>query len=65
MEKCLCPDFELRGEVFEIWHDSTIVGGNYLVDPRTNSVVDTDAIKPALTNEELLEIYDYGKGWSE
>lgn len=66
MESQLCPDFELRGEIYEIWRDSAMVEGNYLVNPRTNSVVDTDAeFTPPLTNDELLSIYDYGKGDSE
>jgi hypothetical protein len=63
-ERCLCPDFELRGETYEIWHDYSMVEGNYLVNPRTNSVVDTESeFTPPLTNDELLAIYDYGKGF--
>jgi hypothetical protein len=60
-ERCLCPDYELRGQVYEIWTDSA---GRVLVDPRKREVVDTDhAFDPPLTNEELLGIYDYGKGY--
>jgi len=58
---CLCPDFELRGQTYEIWSDSA---GRYLADPRKNKVVDTDHdFTPPLTNDELLSIYDYGKGF--
>lgn len=61
MERCLCEDFELRGQVYEIWNDG---GDRILVDPRKREVVDTDhAFDPPLTNEELLSIYDYGKGY--
>lgn len=60
-DRCLCPDFELRGQVWEIWNG---VDGRYLVDPRKNEVVDTDrAFDPPLDNDELLSIYDYGKGY--
>lgn len=35
-----------------------------LVDPRKGEVVDTDhAFSPPLSNDELLGIYDYGKGF--
>lgn len=58
-ERCLCEDFELRGQTYEIWSDC---GDRYLADPRKNAVVDTDrAFTPPLTNDELLSIYDYGK----
>lgn len=60
-ERCLTNDFELRGELYEIWTDG---GERSLIDPRKNEVVDTDtAFTPPLTNEELLSIYDYGKGY--
>lgn len=63
-ERCLCPDFELRGDTYEIWQDHTMVEGNYLVNPRTRYVVDTDSeFTPPLTNDELFAIYDYGKGY--
>ena len=61
-DRCLCPDFDLRGQDYEIWRtdDGTIV----LVDPRLNTVVDTDtAFTPPLSNEELLAIYDYGRDY--
>jgi hypothetical protein len=62
-ERCLCPDFELRGQEYEIWSEP---GGNYLVDPRKREVVDTDhAFTPPLTNDELLSIYDYGRDWDD
>lgn len=61
---CLCPDFELRGHVYEIWTDSTNPSNRCLIDPSKNEVVDTDrAFEPALSNDELLSIYDYGKGY--
>lgn len=59
----LCPDFELRGRVYEVWTDSTHPSNRMLADPRTREVVDTDAFDPPLTNEELLSIYDYGRGY--
>jgi hypothetical protein len=60
---CLCSDFELRGQIYEIWTDSS-PSNRCLVDRRKNEVVDTDhAFNPPLTNEELLSIYDYGKGY--
>lgn len=60
-DRCLCPDFDLRGLTWEIWSDSD---GRRLVDPRKREVVDTDrAFDPPLTNDELLAIYDYGKGY--
>lgn len=60
-ERLLTDDFELRGQLYEIWSDH---GDRYLVDPRKNEVVDTDHVfNPPLTNEELLAIYDYGKGY--
>lgn len=63
-ERCLCPDFELRGQTYEIWYDSSCTSNRRLDDPRKNEVVDTDnAFDPPLTNDELLRIYDYGKGY--
>jgi hypothetical protein len=63
-EHCLCPDFELRGKVYEIWSCSLDPSNRCLVDPRKKEVVDTDrAFDPALSNDELLSIYDYGKGY--
>jgi len=62
-ERLLCPDFELRGEVYEIWTDSMNPSNRMLADPRKREVVDTDDFDPPLTNEELLAIYDYGKGY--
>lgn len=63
-DRCLCPDFELRGQIYEIWTDSTNQCNRVLTDPRKRMVVDTDrAFNPPLSNEELLAIYDYGKGW--
>lgn len=63
-DRCLCPDFELRGQTWEIWTDSTTRGGRLLIDPRKREVVDTDrAFDPPLSNDELLAIYDYGKGY--
>jgi hypothetical protein len=62
-DRCLTSDFELRGKVWEIWTDSMHPSNRVLVDPRTAEVVDTDhAFDPPLTNDELLAIYDYGKG---
>ena len=63
-ESCLCPDFELRGQTYEIWTDPMNSSNRCLVDPRTKFVVDTDhAFTPSLTDDELLAIYDYGKGY--
>ncbi len=63
-ERCLCPDFELRGQVYEVWTDSSNPSNRMLADPRKREVVDTDhAFDPPLTNDELLSIYDYGKGY--
>lgn len=60
-ERCLCLDFELRGQIYEVWSDG---GERYLADPRKREVVDTDrAFDPPLSNDELLAIYDYGKGY--
>jgi hypothetical protein len=60
-DRCLCPDYELRGRTYEIWNDGST---RILVDPRKREVVDTDhAFDPPLTNDELLGIYDYGKGY--
>jgi hypothetical protein len=60
-ERCLCQDFELRDKMYEIW---SYGGERVLIDPHYNEVVDTDrAFDPPLTNEELLRIYDYGKGY--
>jgi hypothetical protein len=60
-ERCLCPDFDLRGQEFEIWSE---YGENYLVDPRKREVVNTDRVfTPPLTNDELLRIYGYGRDW--
>ena len=62
--RCLCPDFELRGQTFQIWNDSVHSSNRCLIDPRKKEVVDTDhAFDPPLSNDELLAIYDYGKGW--
>jgi hypothetical protein len=62
--RCLCPDFELRDQTWEIWTDSTNSSNRCLVDPCKREVVDTDhAFNPPLANEELLAIYDYGKGY--
>lgn len=62
-DRRLCDDFNLRGEVYEIWTFDGDRGNRTLVDPRKNEVVDTDAIRPRLTNDELLSIYDYGRDW--
>lgn len=63
-EKLLCPDFELRGQLYEIWTDDMHPSNRCLVDPRAKLVVNTDdAFGPPLTNDELLAIYDYGKDW--
>lgn len=62
VDKCLCPDFELRGLEYEIWMLSG--GERVLVDPRKREVVDTDTeFSIPLTNAELLSIYDYGKDY--
>lgn len=64
MEHCLCPDFELRGATWEIWTNPLCSSNRRLVNPRTRCDVDTDReFDPPLTNEELLSIYDYGKGY--
>lgn len=61
---CLCPDFELRGQTYEIWTDSMNLSNRCLVDPRKNEVVDTDhAFDPPLSDDELLSIYDYGRDY--
>lgn len=63
-DRCLCPDFELRGQMYQIWTDAMHPRNRCLVDPRKEEVVDTDhAFDPPLTNDELLRIYDYGKGY--
>lgn len=63
-DRCLCPDFDLRGETWEIWTDPMNPSNRCLVDRRKSEVVDTDhAFTPPLTNKELLSIYDYGKDW--
>ena len=63
-KSCLCPDFELRGRTYEVWTDSLNSSNRVLVDPLKKKVVDTDhAFDPPLTNDELLRIYDYGKGY--
>jgi imidazolonepropionase-like amidohydrolase len=63
-DRCLCPDFELRGETYEIHEDSMHPSNRALVDRKTKFVVDTDhGFDPPLTNDELLAIYDYGKGF--
>jgi hypothetical protein len=63
-ERCLCPDFELRGQIYEIWTDSNDPSNRMLVNPRKEEAVDTDhAFDPPLSNDELLSIYDYGKGY--
>lgn len=60
----LCLDFALRGRTYEIHSDVCNPSNRCLVDPRSRTVVDTDhAFTPPLTNEELLQIYDYGKGY--
>lgn len=64
VERCLCPDFELRGRTYEIWPDSMCPSNRRLVDPRTHFAVDTDHdFDPPLSNDELLAIYDYGKDY--
>jgi hypothetical protein len=64
IEHCLCPDFDLRGQIYEIWTDAYSTSNRCLVDPRRKEVVDTDhAFTPPLTNGELLSIYDYGRGY--
>lgn len=64
---CLCPDFQLRGQTYEIWTNPGCPTNRVLVkfDASGRRVdVDTDtAFDPPLTNEELLSIYDYGKGY--
>ena len=63
-DRCLCSDFELRGQNYEIWSDSMHPSNRCLIDPRKHEVVDTDhAFDPPLSNNELLSMYDYGKGY--
>lgn len=63
-EYCLCSDFELRGQLYEIWTDCMNSSNRCLVNPYNREIVDTDHnFNPALTNDELLSIYDYGKGY--
>jgi hypothetical protein len=63
-DHCLCRDFNLRGQTFEIWTDKMNSSNRCLIDPRKREVVDTDrGFVPPLTNDELLAIYDYGKGY--
>lgn len=63
-EDVLCADFDLRGKTYEIQTDSMHPRNRCLVDPVTRFVVDTDhGFDPPLTNDELLSIYDYGKGY--
>lgn len=64
IDRCLTKDFDLRGQVYEIWTFAGDRGERTLVDPRKNEVVDTDAIKPPLSNSELLSIYDYGRDFT-
>lgn len=60
-DRLLTKDFKLRGSTYEIWNTAD---GRTLVDPVRRHVIDTDtAFDPPLTNEELLSIYDYGKGY--
>lgn len=62
--RCLCPDFELRGKTYEIWTNSSDPSNRRLVDPASREEVDTDRdFTPRLSNDELLAIYDYGKGY--
>lgn len=61
---CLCRDYELRGKLYEIWDDGLSSVNRCLIDPRKREVVDTDhAFDPPLSDDELLGIYDYGKGY--
>jgi hypothetical protein len=63
-ETVLCKDFDLRGQTWEIHTDSMHQSNRCLVNPRTGFLVDTDhEFDPPLTNDELLAIYDYGKGY--
>jgi hypothetical protein len=63
-DRCLCPDFELRGKTYEIHSDSMHPSNRCLVDLVTRQIVDTDHVfRPPLSNDELLAIYDYGKGY--
>ena len=63
-ERCLCLDFEMRGQTYEIWTNSLDPSNRCLVDPRKGVVVDTDHdFAPPLSNDELLAVYDYGKGY--
>lgn len=63
-DHCLCSDFELRGKIFEIWTNSCDPSNRCLIDPIKNEVIDTDNVfDPSLSNDELLRIYDYGKGF--
>jgi len=63
-DRCLCPDFELRGQIYEIWTNPCCPSNRRLVDPANREEVDTDRdFAPPLSNDELLAIYDYGKGY--
>jgi hypothetical protein len=63
-ERCLCSDVELRGQLYEVWTNPCDPSNRCLIDPRKREVVDTDqAFNPPLSNDELLAIYDYGKGY--
>ena len=64
IDGCLFPDYELRGRMYEIWTNGACPSNRVLVDPETHEDIDTDtAFDPPLTNDELLAIYDYGKGY--
>ena len=63
LSRCLCDDFELRGQTYQIWTDPWNASNRCLVDPVSGAAVDTDnAFTPELTNDEMLSIYDYGRG---
>lgn len=63
-DRCLCQDFILRGKTYEIWTNPGDPSNRRLVDPLTREDVDTDiAFEPPLSNDDLLAIYDYGKGY--
>lgn len=63
-DRVLCRDFELRDKTYEIHTDSMHPHNRCLVDPRTGFMVDTGSeFDPPLDNDELLAIYDYGKGF--
>jgi hypothetical protein len=63
-ERCICPDYDLRGREYEVWTDGSRGSGGYpnwwlAGGHKPGWVLTEDDFDPALTNSEVTKISEY------